>query len=658
VCGIFGRFARAGISDLERLCAATNLLAHRGPDDGAWWSEGSFFLGHRRLSVIDLEQGAQPMATADGQYIIVLNGEIYNYIELRRELIGLGAAFHTGSDTEVVLNGYAVWGTELPARLIGMFAFGIVDRVARTLFLTRDRFGEKPLFVADAEDCVTFASELHALAALPDIPRIIDRRALAKYLCLNYVPGDRTMLTAIARLPPASWRLYGRGATLNGTYWSPPSTPSQARQPSLDEAADELSTRLDRSVAIATRSDVPVTVLLSGGIDSSLVAASAVREADVSHAYCLDFDESTFSEAANAEIVARKLGIELRRVPMSAESLDDFLSTVEHADDPLADSSGLAVWTLSRAVARDYKVALSGDGADELFGGYLTYKATALHRLIGTALPATARKWLASLAQAVPVSDSKVTGGYKLMRFMRAIDMPSSEAHFTWNGTWLPREAARLLRDQKAAAMAALSLQELSERHGLAAAPSLVDLQRADTSDYLANDILAKVDRMTMAHGLEARAPFLVPAVAEYGLALPEALKLRPFGRPKRILREIARRIYGPVIADARKQGFSIPVHRWIRGPLRPMAEELLSRHRLAAIGILDAAAVLQAKDRHMAGEVQLGFELWGLMVLVAWHRVRIEAAPLLAGRPELRRMTIPLGARGAHPLPARQGMV
>jgi asparagine synthase (glutamine-hydrolysing) len=647
MCGILGRFARhGGVGDADLLCTATNLLAHRGPDDGTWWSDEGFFLGHRRLSIIDLESGDQPMASADGRYVIVFNGEIYNFIEVRQKLAAAGVPFSTRSDTEVILRGYEHWGPNVVTELVGMFALAIADRVARTLYVARDRFGEKPLFLHVSDGVVSFASELHALAALPNVRRRVDTTALGEYLCLNYVPGARTLLEGIERLRPGTWRLYAQDGHREEVYWSPP-TDSSDRNAAADrrETMSHLRARIDDAIRIALRSDVPVTLFLSGGIDSSIIAESAVRQGRLAHAYCLDFQEGGFSEWENASTVARILGIELRRATLSAAALDDFLSIVDHADDPLGDSSAVAVWALSREVARDYKVAISGDGGDELFGGYLTYKATRYHRIMTRGLPAAARDALARIASRLPVSAGKVTWSYKLRRFLRAANLPSGEAHFTWNGSWLPIEAMALLRNADAAALAASAIERVARAHVLKESPSLADLQRADATDYLANDILTKVDRMTMAHGLESRAPFLVPAVAEFALRLPERFKLRSFGPPKRILRNLATERFGPSIGQARKQGFSIPIHHWLRVPARALAEELLSRKRIEALGLLDTAAVLRAKESHMSGRAQLGFELWGLMVLVAWHRARVETLNRGDGQRALRRVIIPLRA-------------
>lgn len=638
MCGIFGRFAWQGpLGSLEELCASTNALAHRGPDDGAFWADDVFFMGHRRLSIIDLSpDGAQPMATRDGRFVVVFNGEIYNYKELASELAEAGAVFRSKSDTEVILHGYRRWGLDLPKYLVGMFAFAIADRARRSLFVARDRFGEKPLLLVETPNSVTFGSELRALARLPENPREVDAAALQDYLCLNYVPGDRTMLAGARRLEPGCYRLYDGPKITSGRFWTPPRVSRGAAPTTMSTAAAELGKRVDGAVRIALRADVPIALFLSGGIDSSAVAESAVRQGVLRHAYCLDVAESGFSELPNAARVAQKLGLELRRVALSSDDLVDFTTLVEHGDDPLGDSSALPVFTLSRAVAKDYKVVISGDGGDEIFGGYLTYKATHLHERWVAPLPLFARRALVRAARLIPTHDTKVALSYQLMRFLRAADLSPGDAHFTWNGAWLPGDAARLMSTMPAPR----SLP--AERHLVPAAPELADLQRADVSDYLPNDILTKVDRMTMAHGLESRAPLLVPEVAEFGLELPAALKVGTFGPPKRVLRHLVTERFGAEIGGAKKQGFSIPIHRWLRGPLRPTLDRLLAKESLDPVGFLDVPAVLREKERHLSGRAQLGFELWGLMVFVEWHRLRIREARARNVSTELRRVVLP----------------
>lgn len=633
MCGIFGQFAwNSAPADPALLWSATQRLAHRGPDGGAFWSEGPFFLGHRRLSIIDLATGDQPMASADGALVVAFNGEIYNYIELRAELEAGGAHFRTRSDTEVLLAGYRAWGTGLPERLLGMFAFAIADRRSGALFVARDRFGEKPLMLHESKGCVTFSSELGAIADLMDAgARAVDRAALGRYLCLNYVPGEATLLAGVRRLRPGTWRLYANGRTQHGTFWRPAAKMAAPPPQDLPSAASAVAAAIDRSVHRALRSDVPIALFLSGGIDSSLVAESAVRQGRLSTAYCVDFDDRRFSEMDGARRVAERLGVRLERVAATAELFDDFSKIVAHADDPLADSSALPVWALARAVARDYKVAISGDGGDELFAGYLTHRATMLHRRFVEPLPAVAKQAMAWIARRMPVAGGKVSTSYKLRRFLRAAPFASGEAHFSWNGSWLPHEAASLLADDSSKAAANAALGHMSEANGLSDAFDLAALQRADMADFLVNDILVKVDRMTMAHGLEARAPLLAPELAALGQSLPPHLLAGHAGGGKRVLRHLASERLGAAVGNAPKQGFSIPIHDWLAGPGRDLAMSVLSPARIAATELLSTPDVLAVRDRHMKREAPLGFELWGLMVLVEWCGQRSARQPLVA---------------------------
>jgi asparagine synthase (glutamine-hydrolysing) len=605
------------------------LLRHRGPDGGAWWADGPFFLGHRRLAIVGLSTGRQPMATADGDLVTTFNGEIYNYPELRRELEAHGCRFRTDSDTEVLLHGYRLWGEGLPARLTGMFAFALADRRRRSLFLARDRFGEKPLFLARTGRYLAFASELRPLAALPDLPQRLNPEALAGYLLLNYVPGTRCLLDGVERLRPGTWRLLTPQGERGGEYWSPPQAAEVAAPRPLPELLDECQARLDEAVRLNLRADVPVGIFLSGGMDSSLLAESAARQGRLNRAYCLDFVESSHSEYPAARLVADRLGLELERVTLSADALTAFPDLVEHADDPLADSSALAVWTLARQAARGNKVVLGGDGGDELFGGYLTYRATRLHARYVSALPRLLRRGLAWAGRALPTGEGKVSFSFKLRRFLRALHLPAGQAHFSWNGTWLPAEAAALLRPGPARDAALAALPALAAGHGLGGRPGLFELQRADVCEYLPNDILTKTDRMSMAHGLEIRAPYLEHAFASWALRLPAAAKLGR-GELKVVLRALARCTFGPAIADRPKQGFSIPVHQWLRGPSAAAVHDLLTPRAVERLEVFEPDRVGAVVADHFSGRRSYGFELWGLAVLVAWHRARVQRRPTL----------------------------
>ena len=634
MCGIVGIYAFENLEPNRKLWVEmVNHLYHRGPDEGALWFDNRFFLGHRRLAIIDLEAGHQPMGSADGNLVVTFNGEIYNFLELKRRLTTLGYQFRTQSDTEVLLHGYHAWGDELPKYLRGMFAFAIADRVHKRLFLARDRFGEKPLFFLEASDFIAFASELRPLAALPGLAREMDHEALGGFLSLNYVPGGRTLMKGIRRVLPGQWiRFEAAKERRSEFYWSLPvdqAASGKNRWASKSAIREEWDSHFDRAVKLAMTSDVPVGILLSGGVDSSLVAESASRQGSLSNAYFLDFDEASFSEYGAASEVATKLGIPLERVVLTSAALQDFFAIVEHADEPLADSSCLAMWTLARFAQQKNKVVLGGDGGDELFGGYLTYRASHYHRSYVSRLPMQTRRSLARLAIQIPISEGKVSSTYKLWRFLRAADLPTHLAHFTWNGTWLPDEAKQFVKGDVVQQVVGKSLSELAERHRCAAEPDFFSLQHADLADYLPNDILAKADRMSMAHGLEVRAPFLDTDFSEWAIQLPLSQKIGSGGQGKVLPREMVRRRFGPTLSARGKQGFSIPIHAWVRGPFAEVVQDLLSRESLARIDVLDSERIQVMLQKHFSGARSFGFELWGLAVLVAWHRTRIERQPL-----------------------------
>ena len=638
MCGIFGFVDAANaLPPLERLCRLTNLVRHRGPDGGGYWTDRGVFFGHRRLSIIDLAGGQQPMASADGRYVITFNGEIYNYPELRGELTADGVRFRTTSDTEVILEAYARWGLDALAKLEGMFAFGLYDCAERTLLLARDRFGEKPLLYAAEGSRVVFASGMAPLAAAGVAGSEIDLEALGGYLCLNYVPGQATMLRNVRRVAPGEWRLYGREGLRNtGQYWTLRAGTVDVSRLSDEQIVDELQRRLDGAVRIALRSDVPVGLFLSGGVDSSVVAQSAARLGRLQSAFCVDFTEQAFSEWPRASAVARALDVPLTRVGLDVGVLGEFLNVAGHLDDPLADSSAMAVWTVARAAASTLKVVLSGDGGDELFGGYLTYPASAWHARVHRLLPSAAWRTAADAASHLPMNDGvKVGADYKLHRFLRAMPMSTSIAHFTWNGTWLPDTASTLVRSDAARAAAGSALQRLAAAHQLAAHPSLTALQLADVREYLPNDILSKVDRATMAHALESRAPLLNAAVAELALSLPRRLRVNGT-RTKVLLRRLCERHFGRRHAAAPKQGFSLPIHRWLRNEGRNLMTSLLSPERVRPLGVLDPGTVARAAEAHLSGRSTVGWELWGLMVLVAWHEQRVASTPALPDASDL----------------------
>jgi asparagine synthase (glutamine-hydrolysing) len=469
---------------------------------------------------------------------------------------------------------------------------------------------------------------------------------------MNFVPGERTLMKGVRRLAPGAMRKYGAKGLIEARSYYRPEPVQDARVDADDirGVLGELRTRLDDAVRIALRADVPLALFLSGGIDSSLIAESAVRQGAISAAFCIDVQAHSFSEWDNAKHVADRLHLRLERVPLGPDVLDDFLSMVSHADDPLGDASAIAVWQLARATAKQFKVAVSGDGGDELFGGYLTYKATAVHREVTSRFGAFARSVLRAGAHRIRASETKVSNSYKLLRFLRAADLPPGEAHFTWNGAWLPSDAATLVSGDVARELARGAIKEVAARHAISARPDLGELQRVDAREYLPNDILVKVDRMTMAHSLESRAPFLNHHLAGLALAASPRFAQSLAHPPKRLLRTIADDTFGPRVSRAKKQGFSIPVHAWLRGAMKERVMDLLSPSSLRALPFLDEPAVSRVRDRFMVGLEPLGFEIWGLCVLVAWHRARVQSAPGgvrsgVAKTTDLVRVDIPFGA-------------
>jgi asparagine synthase (glutamine-hydrolysing) len=664
MCGVFGRFRWNGPpNDPAVLAPLVDLLRHRGPDGGGTWCAEGYFFGHRRLAIIDLSPGgAQPMASADGRYVVTFNGEIYNYVELEAELRAAGYLFRTRSDTEVLLHGYDAWGDRLLERLTGMFAFALADREKGELLLARDRFGEKPLLYREGDGDVVFASELAPIAQhlASTGARAVDLEGLGGFLCMNFVPGERTLMEGVRRLAPGTMRKYGpKGLVASRTYYRPePVQNARVDAGDLPGVLQELRTRLDDAVRIALRSDVPLALFLSGGIDSSLIAESSVRQGALTAAFCIDVQAASFSEWDNAKYVADRLKLRLERVPLGPDVLEDFLAMVSHADDPLGDASAIAVWQLARATAKEFKVAVSGDGGDELFGGYLTYKATAVHREVTSRFGGFARSMLRAGARRIRATETKVSNSYKLLRFLRAADLPPGEAHFTWNGAWLPDDAATLLSGDAARALARGAVRAVAARHGMSARPALGELQQADAREFLPNDILVKVDRMTMAHSLESRAPFLNHHLAGLAFAASPRFAQSLAHPPKRLLRTLADQTFGPRVSRAKKQGFSIPVHAWLRGPMKDLVMDLLSPSSLRALPFLDEAAVSQVRDRFMlgggggGGGEPLGFEVWGLCVLVAWHRARMVSSPILSKThpaTDLVEVQIPFRASGAQ---------
>ena len=614
MCGICGLVAaeREGAPDLEAVARMSARLVHRGPDDDGLFAEGPVALAARRLSIIDLDHGHQPIENEDRSAFVVQNCEIYNYRELKRELEGKGHRFATDCDTEVLVHLYEEHGEGFVERLRGMFAIALWDKRRRRLLLARDRFGIKPLYYRRAGGGLAFASELKAMLELPGFSREIDPRAVSAYLAFNSIPAPLTIFAEARKLPPGYLLTWEGGEVRQRRYARPGPPAGGLRGGSIDGLAAELREVLDDSVRAHLVADVPVGVLLSGGVDSGGLAALASAHAgEPLRTFSIGFEEAGFDELSRARLVAERYGTDHHELILRPDAVELLPRLVEAFDEPFGDSSALPTYIVSELAAGEVKTALSGEGGDELFGGYYTYVADLLARRIGRLAP-LARP----LAEALPSRADRVGFDYKAKRFARAAALPPLERHHGWKEIF-PAQTRAGLAGAHASAWDPLDLyrERYAETEG---AEPLARMQDLDLGIYMVDDLLVKTDRLSMAHSLELRVPFLDPRVAEFAFSLPTKMKVRGFEK-KRLLRRALAPLLPREIVQGRKQGFSIPIAAWLRGPLEPFAREVLAPGAVGRQGLLDPAAVTPILDRHVSGREDLSRQIWGLMALTLW---------------------------------------
>jgi asparagine synthase (glutamine-hydrolysing) len=612
VCGICGIVALdGGAVDHERLESMCEALAHRGPDAVGTLVDGPVALGMRRLSIIDLEGGDQPIANENGTINVVQNGEIYNYRELRAELERNGHRLATQSDTEVLVHLYEDRGLRFVEALRGMFALALWDARERRLVLARDRFGIKPLAYRVEAGNLLFASELGALPAGD-----IDLDALQAFLAFNSIPAPLTIWRGTCKLPAGHILVWTPGAEPHVERYARPEPVAAGNVRTEDERelAGELLERLRDSVRAHLVSDVPVGVLLSGGVDSGALAALAAMESrERLRTFSIGFEDASFDELGDARKVAARYGTDHHELALTPAA-DDLLRRVVCAfDEPFADSSALPTYLVSGLAAREVKVALSGEGGDELFGGYHTYAADLLAPRIG---PLAQR--LQPLVERLPSSSARASFDYKAKRFARAAHLPPLERHHGWKEIFSADARAELVTSGAASSWDPVSL--LRARYDeTAGAEELARLQDVDLGVYLVNDLLVKTDRASMAHSLEARVPYLDTVVAELALALPTRMKVRGLAK-KRLLRRAVAPLLPRSVVHGRKRGFSIPAAAWLRGELEPVAREILSPGALREQGIFRPETVGRLLDEHVSGRGDLSRQLWGLLCFALWH--------------------------------------
>jgi asparagine synthase (glutamine-hydrolysing) len=621
MCGICGVVSASGSVDPERLARMSATLVHRGPDSAGEFVEGPVGLAARRLSIIDLETGDQPIANEDGTLHVVQNGELYNYRELRRELERAGHRFRTHGDTEVLLHLYEEHGEGFAERLRGMFAVAIWDAPRRRLVLARDRFGIKPLYYRAVGRELAFASELRAL------PRgEIDMDALEAFLAFNAIPAPLSIFRETRKLPAGHLLVWEDGVVRVERFARP--HPLEERNDDQAELVEELRSRLRDSVRAHLVSDVPVGVLLSGGVDSALLAALAAGEsAEPLRTFSIGFEERSFDELADARLVAERYGTQHRELVLRPDAALLLPALAEAFDEPFADSSALPTYLVSELAASDVKVALSGEGGDELFGGYYTYAADLLAERAG-GLARLARP----LVERLPTSTARASFDYRAKRFVRAAHLPPLERHHGWKEIFSPALRAELTGRPSRFDPVDLLRSRYEETRGAA---ELARLQDVDLGVYLVDDLLVKTDRASMAHSLEARVPYLDTVVTNLALALPTRHKVHGLSK-KVLLRKAAEPLVPREIVHGKKRGFSIPAAAWLRGRLEPFARDTLSADTLRRQGFFEPRIVQRLLDDHVAGREDLSRQLWGLLAFTLWHERHVERDPGAARMPAL----------------------
>jgi asparagine synthase (glutamine-hydrolysing) len=631
MCGITGwanldSYAPPPDGARDLLHAMCERMIHRGPDSEGLFVTTGVALGMRRLAIIDLVTGEQPAYNEDKSVAVILNGEIYNYRELRSELERRGHVFRSASDTEVLPHLYEEYGDAMVNELNGMFAFALWDSRRRRLLIARDRFGEKPLYWGVFDKTLLFASEPKVLLAHPAVKPALNLNALRQYLSFDYVPAPLSIYEGINKLPAAHKLTVENGRVNVERYWRL-SYETTAPVPSENEAAERLRELLADAVRMRLVSDVPLGVLLSGGVDSSTVAALAVRaSSEAVKTFSISFAESSFDESAYARGVAKFLGTDHHEERLSANLAANLVSEIgAWMDEPFSDPSLVPTYLLSRFTRKHVTVALGGDGGDELFAGYPMYAG---HRWaeVYKRVPLALRRGLVEpVIRLLPVKTKNLSFDYKAVRFVTGAKYDTVARHHVWFGSFTPEEQDQLLTREALAA---------SDGRIYASAQLIADecnnddvvtrMQSVDTQLYLAEDILTKVDRASMAVSLEVRAPFLDPRVAEFAASLPCNYKLRGL-KTKYILKKAVHELLPPFVTRRGKKGFGVPVAEWLKEKLRPLARDLLSTERVRRAGVFNPEYVARLQDEHERGVANHRKLLWTLLMFELWHESFVE---------------------------------
>jgi asparagine synthase (glutamine-hydrolysing) len=627
MCGITG-FVNADCRPADRsLLERMNLaIIHRGPDEDGFYVNGNVALAVRRLAIIDVAGGHQPVHNADKTKWLVFNGEIYNYQDLRKDLEKRGHRFYTQSDTEAVIHLYDEYGADCLSYLRGMFAFAIWDTVDGSLFIARDRVGKKPLLYSHQPNGdLIFGSEFLAVLEHPSIKREVDHEAIDSYLSYLCVPAPQTAFQQIRKLEPGHWLRWRGGRLETHRYWQPDF--SKKIKISETEAIEETTRILRESTRLRLISEVPLGAFLSGGVDSSTVVALMAQESEKPvKTFSIGFEEEDFSELKYAKRVAEHVGAEYHEFIVKPNALDVLPTLVEHYGEPFADSSAIPTYYVSKETRRYVTVALNGDGGDESFAGYERYVAMRVAEKYSRVPRYLRRAFVEAPVNLLPTSELKRSRFRDAKRFIKAANLPRTQRYFRWMSTFTPNAKRELYTDDFARDVAGLDASDLLD-HWFAKANgsgTLDTAMLADQMTYLPNDLLVKVDIASMANSLEARSPFLDHKLIEFAASLPENLKMRGL-ETKSLLKKVAERLVPRDVIHRRKMGFGVPVGRWFRGEMKDFVREVLLSERSLNRGIIRPEATKRYVDEHTTGTRDHSFQVWTLLMLELWFQRFID---------------------------------
>jgi asparagine synthase (glutamine-hydrolysing) len=627
MCGIVGFVNKKGSgttrSVLERMCDA---IAHRGPDDDGFYLDGSAALGMRRLAIIDVAGGHQPIHNADKTKWIVFNGEIYNYQQIRRELDSQGHEFYTNSDTEAIVHLYERYGPDCVQHLRGMFAFAIWDEIEKTLFIARDRVGKKPLLYSHQKNGdLIFGSEFRALLEHPTVSREVDLDAIDSYFSYLCIPAPQTAFKDIRKLEPGHWLRWKNGEIETRRYWTPDF--SKKIKIGEEEAIQETTRILRESTRLRMISEVPLGAFLSGGVDSSTIVALMAQESSQPvKTFSIGFEEEDFSELKYAKRVAEYVGAEYNEFVVKPDAMEVLPTLVEHYGEPYADSSAIPTYYVSKETRKHVTVALNGDGGDESFAGYERYAAMkaaeTYHRF-----PVALRKALIEMPVSfLPSSEIQKSRIRDVKRFLQAASLPKAERYFRWSSTFNRDAKKEIYTEEFARNIAGNNAFHFLEEWLVKAngAGVLDATLLTDQMTYLPNDLLVKVDIASMAVSLEARSPFLDHHLIEFAASLPENLKMRGF-QTKSLLKKVAARLVPRDVIYRRKMGFGVPIGKWFRNEMKDFVREVLLSERSLKRGIIKQAILEKYIEEHITGKRDHAFQIWTLLMLELWFQRFID---------------------------------